>query len=169
MKRLKMKLTQQSIQETINALEKYKKELNEKQTQFMETLGKEGLTFLEVKLNEIPSLMKGNITCKMSLANSSKVIIEMEGRQVAFIEFGAGMLYNAPIGGTRHPLGGELGYTIGSYNPESPNASDPNGWWYTDENGQSEHTYGTPTFAPLYNTEMDILVKCADIAKRVFK
>jgi hypothetical protein len=35
MKRLKMKLTQQSIQETINALEKYKHELNEKQTQFM--------------------------------------------------------------------------------------------------------------------------------------
>lgn len=45
--------------------------------------------------------------------SEAKLIVE--GRELLFIEFGAGIHYNGSAGSSPHPKGNEFGYTIGSY------------------------------------------------------
>ena len=93
--------------------------------------------------------------------------IFLNGSQSVFVEFGSGVTHNTSVGGSLHPKGGELGFTIGSY-PGQTHADDPRGWYYKDRWGNSQHTYGTPTFAPLYNTSQDLIDVIYEVAKRTY-
>lgn len=171
MKRLNISLTTQgSLNKAIEYLEQYKESLNEKTMRFIEELGNVGITALNARVNSISPFYKGedldvNLEIKDGIMGAT---ITMSGDQCAFIEFGSGVLFNAPKGDSLHPKGKEFGYTIGSYNPDSPNAESPTGWWYYDEHGQKQHTYGTPTFAPLHNSEMEMINEIKSIFYEVF-
>ena len=157
-----------SINEAIRYLKAFKRNFNKKLDKFIERCEEEGLRAVRANVDGISPTYKGDDITVSSSKIENGFSIEIAGSQVAFIEFGSGVTFNTPVGGSKHPKGQELGLTIGSYNPSSPNASSPTGWWFKNRFGQSEHTYGTPTFAPLHNGEMEIISQIEKIAKEVF-
>ena len=162
--------TKGSLQKAVDQLESYKQEIQDKSNLFLVELANVGIVALNVRINSISPFYKGS-DLSVSLQMMNGVLgasIVMSGKQCAFVEFGAGVLFNAPKGSSLHPKGTELGLTIGSYNPDSHNAESPLGWFYYDEYGQKQHTYGTPTFAPMHNSEMEMLNQIKEIAEKVF-
>ena len=171
--RINLKLnTPNDIDRVIKELEKYRDSLDDKTQIFIKRLSEVGIKALNAKLQSISPFYKGEDIDTSSeihkLDNGWSATISMTGSQSVFIEFGAGVTFNAPKHQSLHPKGEELGLTIGSYNESSPNATNPNGWWYKDKWGESQHTYGTPTFAPLYNSSIEMLEAIHGIAKEVF-
>lgn len=162
--------TKGSLQKAIDKIEEYSQTIQNMSEMFVMELANVGITALSVRINSISPFYKGSdLSVSLQMLNGSLgASIVMSGKQCAFIEFGSGVLFNAPKGSSLHPKGEELGLTIGSYNPNSPNAESPTGWFYYDEYGQKQHTYGTPTFAPMHNSEMEMLSQIKEIAERVF-
>ena len=85
------------------------------------------------------------------------------GAEVLFIEFGAGVTHNTAVGGSTHPKGAELGFTIGSYGPRGGQRA-----WLYYENGGIRWTEGTPAQMPMYNAVLQLLDEAAEIAEGVF-
>lgn len=164
-----------SIDRLIKELETYKQSLNDRTRLLIEALAAEGIKILNAELSGISPYYRegkdGDIeTNTGELVESDgkwSCRIHMSGGQALFVEFGAGAILNTSVGGSLHPKGAELGMTIGSY-PDQTHADDPEGWWYTDRWGESQHTYGTPTFAPLYNTSEELIASIYEVAKRVY-
>ena len=173
MKRLYISINNsKSIDKVIKELEKYRDSLDDKTQIFIKRLSEVGIKALNAKLQSISPFYKGEDIDTSSEIHKSddgwSATISMTGSQSVFIEFGAGVTFNAPKHQSLHPKGEELGLTIGSYNESSPNATNPNGWWYTDKWGESQHTYGTPTFAPMYKSSIEMMAVVRDIASEVF-
>lgn len=163
--------TQGSIEKAIQALEDYQKSLQEKSKIFVDKLGEYGLNVLNINIGRISPFYKGeDLTTSLEKQNNGyTAIISINGKEVAFIEFGAGIIFNTEVGGSLHPKGKDLNLTIGSYNDKSSrNAESPTGWYFKDDNGEKQHTYGTPTYAPLHNTEMAIINIINIVAREVF-
>lgn len=172
--KLRISLTEKSIANAIKRLEKYRDELPKKTQKFIKALSEVGINAVKVRVGSISPFYKGDdlLVEKGTLRQEGDnwvCEIVMTGSQSVFVEFGAGVTFNTSVGGSKHPKGGELGYTIGSYNPSSPNASSPLGWWYYDSHGVKQHTYGTPTFAPLYGGTMEMITSITEVARGVFK
>lgn len=89
-------------------------------------------------------------------------LVIAHGQEAVFIEFGAGVYYNA--GGTPHnrPPGivniGEYGKGYGKRQV----------WGYYDESGELKLTHGTPASMPMYLAVQSIVPKVVKIAKEVF-
>lgn len=83
--------------------------------------------------------------------------IHATGNAVLFIEFGSGATY-----GYGHPE--PEGYGPGTYNPDSPNWSNPKGWWY----GNGEHTFGNPPAQAMYDAKQEIIRAIEQVANEVF-
>ena len=159
-----------SLDKAIQALKDYQKDIQEKSKLFVDKLGAYGLEVLNINISKIPSSSDGKDISTSLRRNGDgyTATLTISGDEVAFIEFGAGVKYNTSKGGSLHPKGQELGLTIGSYNPRSKNAERPTGWFYIDAYGRKQHTYGTPTYAPLHNSEMAIISTINLIAREVF-
>ncbi len=89
----------------------------------------------------------------------------LEGEDVAFIEFGAGVYYNTAAGTSPHPKGNDLGFTIGSYG-QGQGRYDI--WTYTDRYGNLQVSYGTEATMPLYTAFEEMAKEIARIFKEVF-
>jgi len=106
----------------------------------------------------------GNDTeVRVELTEKGATIIA-EGREVLFIEFGAGNYYNAEP--SSHPLGAEFGYTIGNYSDAHAGLHPP--WSDKDLNGQPIVTMGNPAGRCMYLTGKELRHKLKQIAKEVF-
>lgn len=172
-KKLNISLTRSGdIDKCIKYLKDYSLSLDDKCLQFAHILAELGIKVLNAELRNISSFYKGediSTSGEVLLTdNGWSAVIKMGGSQAIFIEFGAGVTFNGGKGSSKHPLGKKNGFTIGSYNPGSPNATNPQGWWYKNKWGESQHTYGTPTFAPLYTSSLELLATIQNVAKEVF-
>lgn len=177
-KRINVSLTTPGqLDDCIAYLQGYVNSLDEKAMLIVDMLANIGITALRAYVKPISPFYKegsegGTLTTnRTSLSETNdgwEARVSLGGGQCVFVEFGAGVTFNGAKGTSKHPKGIENGFTIGSYNPSSPNATNPNGWWYTDKWGNSQHTYGTPTFAPLYKSSIDMLLAVEKIAKEVF-
>lgn len=97
-----------------------------------------------------------------------------DGEDVAFVEFGSGIHYNGSAGESPNPLGGELGYTIGSYG-KGHGAEDS---WYYVKDAEDEwsalygsglqESFGTKAEMPLYKAELEIIQNIETVAEEVF-
>lgn len=91
--------------------------------------------------------------------------IRLEGEDVAFVEFGAGIHYNGSPNSSPNPYGVKLGYTIGSYG-KGQGLQDY--WTYEDEDGDTVISHGTEATMPLFHASEAIRQRYIDIAKTVF-
>ena len=82
-----------------------------------------------------------------------------------FIEFGAGVKYNGPAGQSPHPIGKEIGYTIGSFG----NGHGKQNTWGYIEDGKLILTHGTKATMPVYSASLKIANEVETVARRVFK
>lgn len=161
-----MILSRSSINDAINELKAYKKELINKNDIFVRRLVELGLNVVNMKVRQ--SLGDSDdATSKAyvdSLGKLVKAEIHLTGSDVLFIEFGAGIYYNTP---GQHPLEDEFGYGVGTY-PGQTHAFDDY-WFYTDEQGNTgQISYGTQATMPMYSASIEMYQQVVRIAREVF-
>lgn len=93
----------------------------------------------------------------------SKAKITVSGKEIMFIEFGAGVYYNSSP--SPHPKGEEFGFVIGSY---GKGMGLKQVWGYYGEDGELHLTHGVKATMPLYNAIQKLYKEAPIIAKQVF-
>lgn len=93
--------------------------------------------------------------------SKSKIIVS--GKEIMFIEFGAGVYYNASP--SPHPKGEEFGFVIGSY---GKGYGLRQVWGYYGDDGELHLTHGVKATMPLYNAVQRLYCEAPAIAKEVF-
>lgn len=160
-----------SIQRAIDEIQEYRKDLMTNISIFLDNLISEGIVVAKAQVATAPSEYRDRVTVESNPVFRTGYIytgvIRLQGDQALFIEFSAGEKY-----GTDHfdPLPNNpsygSGYGKGTYNPESDNWKNPDGWRYGK--GGSQHTYGTPAVAPMYNADKKMRDILMDAAKKVW-
>lgn len=167
-KTIKINLSEQSIQNAINQIENYKRELVNKNDKFVKRLAEVGIPVISQNVaSAIGDLNKGyNAYIRMnSFDTYSKATLVVEGKDILFIEFGSGVHYNGAVGGSPHPKGAEFGYTIGSYG-EGKGKNDF--WFYYADTGESIMSHGTKATMPVYKASVEIIQNIRKVAREVF-
>lgn len=167
---IKMRLSTNSINDVVKQLRDYREELRLKSSIFVQRLAELGLKIVEQKKTMFQGDSDGNdLNSYIWLdEDDSKVTatLVLTGRDVAFIEFGAGVHYNTATGTSPHPKGGELGLTIGSYG-KGQGANDY--WVYFDsEFGRFRVSHGTKAAMPMSSADEEIRNQFISVAREVF-
>lgn len=186
MKRINCSISKKgSIANAIKQLEEYRQSLNIKADIFIEKLALLGVPVIREKFAEAETddfdFDRSHVThIKIqSFGDYHNATLVVEGKNLIFIEFGAGIHYNGNPNGSPNPSiekdvpggklihkgGAELGYTIGSYGYHQ---GLKDFWFYYDDMGGSQMSHGTKATMPMYSAEMEIISKIEQIAKEVF-
>ncbi len=96
----------------------------------------------------------------------AKAELIVEGKELLFIEFGAGVYYNGAEGSSPHPKGEEFGYVIGSY---GKGHGVQKMWGYYADSGELVLTHGVEATMPMYKASLEIANNVVKIAKEVFE
>ena len=99
------------------------------------------------------------------LVGLSEAILVLEGEEVLFIEFGAGVHYNGTKGTSPHPKGQENGFLIGTYGMGNGSKQV---WGYYADGGELVLTRGTEATMPMYKADQEIVKNVIRIAREVF-
>ena len=165
-KKISMTLSRSSINNAINELKAYKRELVNKNDIFVRRLAEIGLNVVNMKVRQALG-DSDDATSKAyvdSLGKLVKAEIHLTGKDSLFLEFGAGIYYNTP---GQHPLEDEFGYGVGTY-PGQTHAFDDY-WFYTDEQGNTgQISYGTQATMPMYSASIEMYQEVTRIAREVF-
>lgn len=97
--------------------------------------------------------------------NGNYTLVIASGEDAVFMEFGAGVYHNGPMGSSPNPWGADLGYTIGSYG-KGNGAKEV--WGFYGSDGQLHLTHGVPASMPLYKAVQNVRNDIVRIAKEVF-
>jgi len=162
--KLTLALSEKSISDAIRQLNQYKRDLPRK----IETLIAAMVAYGEdYAINEVGHIDSGEtLESIKGYRNGNKGVIVAGGNAI-FLEFGTGIRYNGPAGSSPHPMGSELGMTIGEYGKGK--GGNPGGWWYYDESGAVKHTYGIPATMFMYKTARELERIAPELAREVFK
>lgn len=159
MPKIEFKLTNQSINSAIKAVQKYQAWVSLKEKELRTRLAMRGATVASIQFARAIYTGSNDITVRVD-DTGSVAVIYAEGEAVAFIEFGAGITY-----GYGHPQAGELGVGPGTYPDGKGNWDNPKGWWF----GSSQHTYGNPPAMAMYKAVQEIANNVTEIAREVFR
>lgn len=151
-----------------NSILEYSATMQSKVDTFVLRLAELGIPIVEQRINQAytaDSLNHYTYIDVKSFGDYAQARLIVEGQDIAFIEFGAGVHYNGPVGQSPNPKGQELGLTIGSYG-NGKGAKDT--WVYQGNNGDWIVTHGTKATMPLYSASLEIINNIVLIAKEVF-
>jgi hypothetical protein len=166
MKNINIELSIKSIDKAIAQIERYKKSLPNKSRVFLKKLANVGIETIEEKMSNVIGDSNTEHSVRATTKIDGKICsckIVLRGEDIAFIEFGSGIVYNG--NGSPHPKGEELGFTIGSYGYHQGKRGH---WYYDDKNGQRTLSIGTKAAMPMYNAEMQMLEKIKEVAQEVY-
>ena len=157
MKTLNIELNCSSIEKAIADLQKYRSSLHRRLEILIGSLVQSGVEVAEVLVATAQGDSKeARVEYKI---NSNGEIVKAEiyliGKDVAFIEFGAGIAYNT---GKQHPLNDKFGFGPGTYPSKTPpnKAINPGYWFYRDEHKILQRSIGTEATMPLYKASETI-------------
>ena len=169
---IEVHLSQVGVRQAIDELEEYEREMNEKLNDLIGRLGQLGLTIIQTKLLrwDYAGSYDVNVTTEFI---DNKCIIKASGKDVAFIEFGTGILY--PEGEYASIAGASPHGTYGA-----GKAANPHGWFYKGEQGSSlvseatkrpgvYHTYGYEPANAFPDAVKEIQEQATTIANEVFR
>lgn len=159
-------LSKSGIQNAINEVRKYQRELQRKNPIFIDRLSKIGLDVIQATMESIPTEEKGSYYTEVVNNSQGDIIgaaIRLSGDKILFLEFSTGIAYGTDSYPT--PAGDEYG--MGTY-PGEGHWDSPYGWWYVDENGQKHHSYGNRAYMPMYHAEQAIVIAVRQVAREVF-
>lgn len=157
-----------SIQNSIKTIEQYRNDLPRKCELFVRRLAELGIPIINANTSAAKGTTDKNHNTYIriqSFGSYSQAELIVEGQGILFIEFGAGVYYNGSAGTSPHPLGQELGYTIGSY---GKGKGKQKAWGYYDESGDLVLTHGTEATMPVYKASVEMRNQMLKIAKEVF-
>lgn len=157
-----------------NYIEQYRKELDMKCQLFVHELAKKGQQVTAQIMRSVPKEERGqySVLVKHNQDGSMKnAKIILSGDKVLFVEFSAGIRY----GTSDYPLSSGSKYGMGTYpsdvprqNPNYPNWANPSGWWYYDEKGEAQYTFGNRAYMPMYHAEQAMVILMQKLAERIF-
>lgn len=157
-----MRLGTSSIDSAIKELNAYKKDLNHKVNTLIDAMVRYGEDYA---LNAVGHVRTGETLTTVVGYRRGNAGFVFAGGNAIWMEFGTGVRYNGPAGGSPHPKGKELGMLIGEYGEGK--GVNPNGWWYYD--GEDvKHTYGIEANMFMYKTAQELRRVYPELAKEVF-
>ena len=175
---LKAELSVKSIENLKKELLNYKNdELPNLLVKFTEELLKIGIQVVDERMNNAfykfdkDNIMSGadpshNTFVRISKFGSNvKATLVVTGRELLFIEFGAGVSFNTKAGSSPHKKGEEFGFTIGSY---GKGYGSRKVWGYYNDNGDLVLTRGVKAEMPMYYADIAMIQSVVEVARRVF-
>ena len=166
---LKIKLSTSSINEAIRQLKAYKQEISLKTSIFVQRLAEIGIKTIDNHKYSRGDSNFNDLNTYVWLEESdtkAKATLVLAGKDVAFIEFGAGVSYNGEGGTSPNPYGQSLGMIIGSYG-KGHGLEDY--WFYFDEDKQKwVMSKGTEAAMPMYYADREIVSQVINVAQEVF-
>ena len=156
-----------SIDRAIKELEAYRKDFTEKVNTLRQKVGERirwrAETGFSMAMGD--DVIDGPETpndVTVGIADSGNVtVVFTSGKEAVFIEFGAGVYYNGAVGSSPHPLGAQMGYTIGGYGKGKGQYD----IWRTPGGGWS---FGTPAEMPMYRGMQEAIQAFDSIVREVF-
>ena len=167
-KKISISLSQKSIQNAINEVRKYQRELIDKNELFVRRLAELGIPIINqnIAAAQGDSEKNHNTYIKVnSFGSYSEAKLVVEGSDLLYIEFGAGIRYNGSAGTSPHPKGEEFGYTIGSY---GKGQGKNDFWFYYADTGETVMSHGTEATMPVFRASQEIIQNIRRIAREVF-
>lgn len=167
-KKISISLSHKSIQNAINEVRKYQRELIDKNELFVRRLAELGIPVIDqnIAAAQGDSDKNHNTYIKInSFGSYSEAKLIVEGTDLLFIEFGSGTHYNGSAGTSPHPKGEEFGYTIGSY---GKGQGSKDFWLYYADTGEVVMSHGTESTMPVYKASVEIIQNIRRIAREVF-
>ena len=167
-KKIRISLSEKSIQNAINEVRKYQRELISKNEVFVRRLAELGIPIIDqnIAAAQGDSDKSHNTYIKInSFGSYSEAKLVVEGKSILFIEFGAGIRYNGSAGTSPHPKGEEFGYTIGSY---GKGQGKNDFWFYYTDTGEAVMSHGTESTMPVSRASQEIIRNIRRIEREVF-
>ena len=168
-KKIVIALDSHSVQQAIDELERYKRDLVRKTELLRQRIGmviawSASQGFSSSIVDDVVSGEKryANVDVTVNEEGDTTVVIA-SGSDAVFVEFGAGVFNNGSVGTSPHPKGAELGFTIGSYGKGNGRKEV---WGYYGEGGLTL-THGTPASMPMSRGMRDACNQIAEIAGEV--
>lgn len=169
---IRISLSEKDIDRAIKELEQYKREIIRK-TELLRTRIAERIAnlaqsgFNDAVVDDLTGgsggARKADVRVSIDERENVSVIIAA-GEDAVWVEFGAGVFHNGSTGGSPHPKGSELGFTIGGYGKGMGKRQT----WGFYEDGELRLTHGTPAVMPMYNALKTVCEEITSIAKEVF-
>lgn len=151
-----------SVDAAVREIQEYAKWLQTKAEALARRLAAYGLTQVRIGYNAAVYDEDKHIEVSVANRGDNTYVITAEGRDLLFLEFGAGVRY-----GDGHPLNSDLGMGPGTY-PGQTHVPEPGYWWYTGEDGESHFSVGNAPSMVMYMTGMELEREVDRIAMEVF-
>lgn len=159
--KMEIELNDKSIKSAIKQLKDYKMWIEQKEKELVERLASIGVVEIHLGYNRaLKGIEKIDVTSEWTSPNT--MIIRASGKEVAFVEFGAGLI------GYGHPQADEFGVGPGTYPEGKGHWDNPNGWWYQDATGK-HHSKGNEASMVMYNTARKLEQEVERVVKEVFR
>lgn len=160
---IRMSLDPASVDAAVKELRDYQKGVKEKARRIAERLADYGLTRIQIGFAAVPYDEENReVSTSVEKRGENTFAVVAGGKDVLFLEFGAGIRY-----GSGHPLAGQFGYGPGTY-PGQTHVPEPGYWWFTGKDGQSHYSAGNAPGMVMYMTGMDMENEVMRVAKEVF-
>ena len=170
---IKADLSTESLTEAIRQLKAYRARLEHKAKQLRDRvayfIAKDASNVFNTATAEA-LIGEGARTGSVEVEVSDKgdfTVIYANGADAIFMEFGAGVYANGPVGQSPNPLpiATQMGWTIGSYGKGNGRKTV---WGFKDADGKLHLTRGTPASMPMYKAITSVVDDLEKIAKEVF-
>jgi len=136
---------------------------NQAQAVFNSSVAESG--FMVINGNPVDDTRFGEVTVTVQPEGNNTTVVIANGEDAVFMEFGAGVYYNGPVGTFVNAWGAELGFTIGSYGKGNGRKEV---WGYRGEDGEIHLTHGVPASMPLFKAVQSVIRDIVQIAREVF-
>ena len=168
-------LSADSLSKAADRVRKYARAIANKNHDFVKDLAKVGTDEMKMALSEDAQPGFPNEQEDMPSYNNPHVLsggeygkaqatLKLSGPNALFVEFGAGVYHNGPVGSSPHPLGTELGYTIGSYGQ----GHGKDEYWHYTKDGNEHISHGTKALMPMWRASQAIRQEAKAKAKSSF-
>ena len=167
-KKISISMSSKSIQNAIKEIEAYKRQFIDRNELFVRRLAELGIPVIDqnIAAAQGDSEKNHNTYIKVnSFGSYSEAKLVVEGSDLLYIEFGAGIRYNGSAGTSPHPKGEEFGYTIGSYGKVQ---GKNDFWFYYADTGETVMSHGTEATMPVFRASQEIIQNIRRIAREVF-
>lgn len=129
--KIKVRLSDAGLRDAERQIQAYKATLNQKARELAKALADKGLDVAKVRFANAQYAGSNDVSCHVE-QNGAACSIIAEGKSVAFIEFGTGVMHSA--------YGGELPDGVGEHGTYGKENGKHKRWYYYGESGNA----GTP-------------------------
>lgn len=129
--KIKVRLSDAGLRDAERQIQAYKATLNQKAQELAKALADKGLDVAKVRFANAQYAGSNDVSCRVE-QNGNTCAIIADGKAVAFIEFGTGVMHSA--------YGGELPDGVGEHGTYGKENGKHKRWYYYGESGNA----GTP-------------------------